>query len=252
MKNLLTAREKKFCQEIAKGTQPADAYRLAKFPLNDNNEISASALGELLINPNAIEYIQQLVKEKDTTFGITKKQQLFCEDYVSSGFKSAGGSYQKIFAPKNENVARVEASKLLKNLNIKKYIEKLSEEIKQAALIKAEDVITECKLIAYADIRDAIDVVNGEIYIKNIDALPADVSKTISEVSSINNKMGRSCKIKLHDKLKALEMLARFSGLSSDLNEAIASFRRYGYEVEQTETGYSMIDSFHNKVSDNE
>lgn len=243
MENQLTAKEKRFCKEYANGKSAIDAYKIAKLPLDDN-EVPASRLGALLINPNILEYINFLVKEKDDTFGLNKKQQRFCEEYVATGFKSAAGSYQKVFNSKNLNTAGVEASRLLNNLAVKKYISKLSEGLTQSALIKAEEIISECKLIAYADVRDAIDIVDGDIYIKNIDALPSEVTKSISEISTSNGRAGRTCRIKLHDKLKALEMLSKFSGLSSDLNEAMAVFRRYGYEIQQTETGYAITDSF--------
>lgn len=244
MDDQLTAKEKRFCKEYADGKSAVDAYKIARLPLDQNNQVPASKLGETLIKPIVAEYIQYLRKEKETTLGLTRRQQRFCEEYVASGFKSASAAYQKVFTAKNDNVARVEASKLLKDLAIKRYIENLSNDLKKQTLINAKDVIDECKLIAFADIRDAIDIVDGDVYIKNVDALPSDVTKAISEVSSTNGKLGRTCKVRFHDKLKALEMLSKFSGLSSDLNEAIAVFRRYGYEVQQTEVGYTITDSF--------
>jgi phage terminase small subunit len=240
----ISFKHKKFCQLWVDGLTPIEAYKQAKLPLDKEGNVPPILLGEVLINPNVTEYIDILKTGNQETFGLSEKRQRFCREYVSNGFNGKLAYKTAGYSAKTDNVAAVEASKLLREPRVIKYIESLKTPVIEKTQIKAEEIINECKIVGFSDIREAVNIIDGEIFIKNLEELPSSVSKCIAELTSTIGKGGTTFKIRLHDKLKALEMLSKFSGLSSDLSEAMAVFRRYGYEVQETDIGYSMIDLY--------
>ena len=80
--------------------------------------------------------------------------------------------------------------------------------------------------IAFADIQNYIQVINGETVIKDLKELDTSVLNEISSIQTEieNEKKGyqsvkTNTKIKLHDKLKALELLGRHLKMFTDKTE---------------------------------
>src|SRR5574344_1467440 len=80
---------------------------------------------------------------------LNKNQKAFCREYMKNG-KNGLQAYMKVYKCK-EDTAKVNASKLLTNTNIQKYISELEEEIKKKDLITIEEIIKELKAIAFTD-----------------------------------------------------------------------------------------------------
>lgn len=58
---------------------------------------------------------------------MTTKQKLFCEEYLSNGFNGTK-AYLEVFDTESEKVAGINASKLLKKVEIREYIQELIKE----------------------------------------------------------------------------------------------------------------------------
>ncbi len=105
---------------------------------------------------------------------ISEKQKKFCHEYV----KDYNGAQAMIRAGYISNNAKDRAKMILKSQNVIKYLEPLKSNKAESARAKVEDIISECKTIAFS-------TVDGDI-------------------------------IKTADKLKALEMLGKYLGLFSE------------------------------------
>jgi phage terminase small subunit len=162
---------------------------------------------------------------------LTEKQKLFCLYYIK--YYNATKAYKKAYGC-SYDAARTEGSKHLAKPHIKKEIERLKAEQQQGLFLDGMAVLQKYIDIAFADITDFVtfnrrdestgemevllnpdgtvkDIVpklksRNEMYFKDMDEVDGTM---ISEVKK--SKDGIS--IKLHDKMKALEMLTKYFDL---------------------------------------
>lgn len=124
---------------------------------------------------------------------LTEKQKRFCEEYI----KDYNGTQSYIragYATTNPNSARVEASKLLTNPNIKHYIGELTDNI-------TKDNIADAK-----EIREFLtSVLRGEEEEEN--AMAINKGDFIQEIEKVKTQ------VKAKDRLKAADMLSKMLGI---------------------------------------
>lgn len=170
--------------------------------------------------------------------GITHKQKLFCIEYLRD-FNATQAYRRAGYSVKSDNAAGVEAYKLLRNPKIQGYIKELQEEQGLRLGISADRVLQEYARVAFVDITQVITWKENEIEIKNSEELPKDITaaiktvnytKTVRETERETTTNVRAT-VQMHDKIKALEMLSRHTGIAHDINWAQAVFRKYGFNV---------------------
>lgn len=182
-------------------------------------------------------------KDQDNPFGLTAKQQLFCSYYIKSF--NATMSYIQAYGVKYET-ALGSGPRLLGNERVRNEIKRLKELSTKAKNVDKNDILNEFIKIAFADIGDYVKyyskeeviynqfgqpIINqeGEVkrirnYVEAIDSNKVDTS-LISEISSGKNGF----KIKLHDKLKALDRLAEYFGITEESEES-KEFKKFVVE----------------------
>lgn len=141
---------------------------------------------------------------------LNQRQKLFVREYLAD----SNGSRAAIAAGYSPNSARDIASELLRKPHVAEAIAKEQARLVTAADIRAEDVILGLKRIAFADIGDLVDKHGDPL---PLNKLPPDLAKTIAsfEVESLGgNRITQ--KVKLPDRLKALELLGKRLGLFVD------------------------------------
>lgn len=132
--------------------------------------------------------------------GLNEKQQRFCECYVE-------GHNRRIAMIKagyeGASVSSNYALRLLHKEEAMRYICWLKARILQTHMINAIELIDEWVRIAFADITDFVDIMPHSIRLKPADMIDGQLVKSI--------KTGRDgVSIELHDKMRALEQLARY------------------------------------------
>ncbi|NJP21873.1 MAG: terminase small subunit, partial [Hydrococcus sp. CRU_1_1] len=168
-------------------------------------------------------------------YGLNDKQRRFCEEYIID--LNATQSYFRAGYVESGDfeVAASNAHRLLLNAEIQAYIQQLMNERAVRTGITADEVLKEYAAIAFSNITDAIEIKDSEVFLKDDKLLPKEVSCAIASVSSSisEGKSGvtRKASIRMHDKLKALDALARHTGVSSDFNQCVAGLRRYGFHI---------------------
>jgi phage terminase small subunit len=79
-----------------------------------------------------------------------------------------------------------------------------------------ERIVAELQLIAFGTMKDVAEWGADGIYLKESSILREE-AKIIAEVSEVTSeKSGSKVKVKLHDKLKALELLGRYHKIFTD------------------------------------
>ncbi|MEL6499860.1 MAG: terminase small subunit [Cyanobacteria bacterium J06623_1] len=170
---------------------------------------------------------------------LTKKQELFCQEYLID-LNSTKAVERAGFNPKNENVASSVGYNLLRKAEIQSRIQELMEARGIRTQITADKVLNRIARQAFALITDVCDFDETGVHFKNSsdlseDELAAIASINCTEVTTVS-KDGTETKtvtksIKLRNNDRSLELLAKHTGLTHDLNTALATLRNYGFDV---------------------
>lgn len=157
---------------------------------------------------------------------LTPKQTVFVEEYLidmnaTRAYKAAG------YSVKSEKAAATEGSKLLRNSKVALYLQQRMDERSKVTQITAESTLRGINNIAVANITDVVTLVtepNGSIRMQIADfaKLPKNIKAAIQ---SIKQNRDGSIEIKMHDKLKALELQAKHQGLFDRVIELEASVK---------------------------
>jgi len=124
--------------------------------------------------------------------------------YIRAGFKARGNS------------AEVNAARLLRNAQVAKAIEHAMAERSARTQTSADRVICELAKIAFFDVTNAL---NDDGSIKPLSELDNDTAAVLAsfEVVELASEQGSvTHKIRLADKLRALELLGKHLGLFSE------------------------------------
>lgn len=166
---------------------------------------------------------------------LTAKQQRFCDEYLIdlNGTRAYKAAYPSV---KKDETARVNASRLLTNANVKAYIQERQKEREKRTEITQDSVLRELALIAFAKASDYAKVVEKDAMVEvegNMipvldengnpvkyrtvepiltDELTEEQKKAIAVI-----KKGRDgFEIKPYSKIQALELLGRHLGMFTD------------------------------------
>lgn len=155
---------------------------------------------------------------------LTAKQIKFCEEYLID----LNGAQAAIRAGYSRNAAKEIASENLTKPNIQAYLSQRQEELQQATGITQKRVLEEYAKVAFTDIRKFYTV-DGAL--KPIKDLEDDAAGALAGIEVYEEKVsdsdpedetvvtGTVKKIKIYDKVKALDSLSRHLGMFSKDNE---------------------------------
>lgn len=154
---------------------------------------------------------------------LSNNQKLFCQEYLKLGMNGTQ-AYLKVYKScKKEETARVNASRLLTNANIKEYITELQNEVKEKSVVTIQKIVDELSVIAFGDRTEIAkysekvkkDPITGDetryciSEITPTDKLSADAKKMIAGYKK--NAVGIN--VETYDKMKALELLGKYLGM---------------------------------------
>lgn len=173
---------------------------------------------------------KKIIKEVVANEELTDKQQLFCIYYLK--YFNATKAYQKAYGTNYDTSMRA-GHRLLRNVEIKQQIEKLKAERMHGIYLDGKDILQKYIDIAFADITDYVEFGQEDIVLKD-DAGNPLLDKNGEEITILRNyvnfkssdevdgtiisevsKGKDGVKIKLQDKMKALDFLSKHIGLLS-------------------------------------
>lgn len=148
---------------------------------------------------------------------LTPKQEAFCREFLvdfnqTQAAKRAGYSAA---------TAAQQASRLLSNVKVQSRITQLNERVKQRNDVDVDYVIRKLRATIEADVADYFIVTRDGYYPKGLEDLTPQQRLAISEV---HTTAAGVVKLKLNDRLKALDMLARHLGFYHE--ELVVKFDR--------------------------
>ena len=168
--------------------------------------------------------------------GLTDKQRAFCLHYCTH-WNATKAALQ---AGYSEKTANEQGSQNLAKLSVQAYIKHLQSDIARAAGVSALRNLMELTKIAYTnptDIRESWE------QLKDWESIPDDVKAGIAEVVTVSKVLRRigggdesedensglvqtleTVKVKMHDKLKAIDMINRMLGYNEQQDDDTGSF----------------------------
>lgn len=148
---------------------------------------------------------------------MTDLNKRFAEEYVIDYNISNAGKRAGI---QGDNV-RIVAWQMLQLDEVKQYISELRDGQSERTMVTADRVQAEIARLAFSDIRDYYDKDGQLLSPKQLsdDAAAALAGIEVDEIfDKKGNKLGETKKVKLYDKLNALDKLARRLGMFSEDN----------------------------------
>jgi phage terminase small subunit len=157
------------------------------------------------------------------------RHEIFCE-YVARG-KSQAEAYMIAGYKRSDG----NAATLAKRPEIRARIEEIKGEAAAAAQVSVGRVVTELARIAFADVTEAVQVIDGKVVVADSDTWSPNLRAAVSEI--IQNERG-DVRIKLHSKGAALESLAKHLSMyrdqaEVDVNISLADLVNGSYELEK-------------------
>ena len=143
---------------------------------------------------------------------LTDKQQRFIEEYMVD-LNATQAAIRAGYSPAS---AKEIACENLTKPNIQEAIQERKKQLSEATGISAERVIAEYAKIAFSDVRDVLTVDGG---LKDSSEWGDDVAGAVASIESMEvlgeggEKIGTNRKVRLYDKIRALEALGKHIGL---------------------------------------
>lgn len=135
---------------------------------------------------------------------LTRKQEVFVYEYLKD-FNAGKAAIRAGYS--HEDLGR----QLLMKSHIREKIEEELKKRQQEHLATVESIIKELSSVAFSDIFRLVDIDKGILRLKDKTQLKDIDTRAVASIS-YDGKTG-TIKIKMHDKLKALELLGKHLGL---------------------------------------
>lgn len=146
---------------------------------------------------------------------LTPKEARFVEEYLVD----VNGSAAAARAGYSKKTGYVVASRLLKKVQVQRALKAAIEARSKRTQVTADQVLAELAIIGFSDIRHLVDAKGALLSVAD---LPDSVARSVSSVEVIRRE-GKddepdeyTHKVKLWDKGKALELIARHLGMLVD------------------------------------
>ena len=145
---------------------------------------------------------------------LTEKQKRFCEEYLVD----LNATQACIRSGYSENTANRIGSENLSKPVIHSYIQELRSKQQERTQITADRVLQEISKIAFSKITNLVNWKTGEISLEDYNSLTEDDKCAIESVSEVKTTVAEqtekiTLRVKLYDKMKALESLGKHLGI---------------------------------------
>lgn len=158
---------------------------------------------------------------------LSNNQKLFCQEYLKLGMNGTQAYLNVYKTCKKEETAMASASRLLRNVKVKEYIEELQSKVEEKAVVTIEDIVNELSVIAFGDRTEiakvetepVVDEETGKVKyhrthldITDTEKLSVNAKKIVSGYKSTTAGIS----VETCDKMKALELLGKYLGMFKD------------------------------------
>ena len=146
---------------------------------------------------------------------LTDKQKAFVAEYLVD-LNATAAATRAGYAPKS---ARKVGSNLLTLPHVQAAIEEALTERRERVEVTQDQVVAELARIAFGNPRDVMGWGPGGVDLRPSSELTPDQAAMVAEVSETTSQNGGSLRLKVHDKVRALELLGKHLGMFTEKRE---------------------------------
>lgn len=154
---------------------------------------------------------------------MTEKQKAFCDEWLKD--MNGTRAYKTVYKVKNDETAKVNASRLLTKAHVQKYIQEKQKKREERTEITQDRVLKELAKLAFIDRTGVVslgktDYGGIKVIIQSTDDLTPEQRAIISGIKETKNGI----EVTFYSKEKALELLGRHLGMFTEklnITEAI-------------------------------
>lgn len=150
---------------------------------------------------------------------LNAKQRRFVEEYLID----LNATQAAIRAGYSKKTASIGGFDLLRNPKIAAAIEKRQQARAVRTEITQDRVLRELARVAFSDQRRLVEWSSKGVTMRDSSTISDDDAATVSEVSESVTATGGTTKIKVHDKMRALELIGRHLRMFEDARPSTAS-----------------------------
>lgn len=154
---------------------------------------------------------------------LNTRKKIFCEEYIID----LNATQAAIRAKYSKKTARQIGQRLLTNVDIQEYIQKLMKKREERTEITQDRVLEELALIGFSDLAELLEIEEGGLIVaKKFDDIPKGKTRTLKAIKEdrIIRETPDGKQMVVHDKIKyeiwdkpkALEMMGRHLGMFVD------------------------------------
>lgn len=143
---------------------------------------------------------------------LSAKRERFCREYLVDS-NATQAAIRAGYSPKT---AEQQGSRLLGNVQVQQRLALLGQAVADRLGLRAEDVIREAMRLAFSDLGEFVEWGPEGVTLKGSDTLPVGATRCVAEVSETVTDGGGTKRIKLHNKVDALDKLFRHLALYND------------------------------------
>lgn len=154
---------------------------------------------------------------------LNERQQAFVREYVID-FNATQAAIRAGYSARS---AGQHAEALMRKHEIQTAIQEAKGAVCKRAELTVDRIVQELERIAFGDLKNSVKWDSNGTNVRSSDELTDDVSATIAAIEEeetttefgVTSKTKRKVKVKHYDKLRALELLARYKGMLVDRKE---------------------------------
>ena len=143
------------------------------------------------------------------------RQSRFVEEYLVD----LNATQAAIRAGYSARAARQRGSLLLRKSAVREAIAQAMGARSERTEISADRVLQEYARLAFSNIADFVDFGPDGVTVRALSEMPRDAARCVAEVSESKTGRGGTVRVKLHDKKRALDALARHLGMFVEKHE---------------------------------
>ena len=145
---------------------------------------------------------------------LTIKQELFCQEYVADPeFHVTNAAIRAGYS--RETAQEIGSENLSKPI-IKLRIQELMADRMIRLRLTQDAIVKELQRCGFSNMSDFAEWDGDDVTLRNSNSLDIEKTAAVESVSQTTSAAGGSISIKLHSKVKALELLARHCGMLKD------------------------------------
>lgn len=161
-----------------------------------------------------------------TTGELTPKEIIFAYEYLTNGL-NASKAYQYAYDVKF-TVAKAEGYRLLQSDRVKNFIKQKNQEMYMRYDITLDRIYQELAACGFSNATDVVGIDGeGNALYNDTRVLDEGTQRAIAKINVIGGKVN----VEMHDKVKALQSLAKYQGAELEFNQILLALDRMGFDV---------------------